>query len=130
MSKVTYPIVIINDRIVFNADWTYALLDTGFPNSVSANGKIGPFAIGTMPTAFFDSFIKLSTPDGAKVTAILSPNDGYNCHLTQDGLTIADEEEEIPRHDYFLPFVDRLHPIVEVRCTACDAVFSSTRGLG
>ena len=80
-----------------------------------------------MPKAFFDSSIKLKTPDGAEVTAILSPNDGYNCHLTQDGVTITDEEEDIPSHDYFLPFVVKRLPIVEgtVNGKQCRLFFDS-----
>ena len=114
MSKVTYPIVKINDRIFFNADGTYVLLDTGFlSRSVSVNGKIGPFNVGMRSKVFLDSFIKLTAPDGSNITAILSPMDGYNCRLTQDGITITDEEEAIPEHDYFLPFVGGLLPIVE-----------------
>ncbi len=113
MSKVSYPFHKISDRIVFNADGTYTLLDTGFPFSISVNGKIGPFSVKTENKVFFDSFINLQAPDGSKVTAILSPMDGYNCHLTQDGITITDEEETIPAHDYFLPFVGSSHPIVE-----------------
>ena len=76
MSKVTYPIVKISDRIVFNAEGTYTLLDTGFPFSISVNGKIGPFNVKTKNKMFFDSFINLQAPDGSKVTAILSPIDG------------------------------------------------------
>ena len=34
MSKVTYPIYKVSDRIVFNANGIYTLLDTGFPMSV------------------------------------------------------------------------------------------------
>ena len=113
MSKVTYPIVKINDRIVFNADGTYVLLDTGFPHSVSFNSKIGPFNVGMQSKVFFNSFINLKAPDGSKVTAILSPMDGYNCHLTQDSVTITDEGESIPEHDYFLPFVGGSLPIVK-----------------
>ncbi len=113
MSKVTYPIVKISDRIVFNAEGTYTLFDTGFPFSISVNGKIGPFNVKTDNKMFFDSFINLQAPDGSKVTAILSLMDGYNCHLTQDGVTITDEEEAIPEHDYFLPFVGSPLPIVE-----------------
>ncbi len=114
MSKVTYPIVKINDRIFFNADGTYVLLDTGFlSRSVSVNGKIGPFNVGMRSKVFLDSFINLTAPDGSNITAILSPMDGYNCRLTQDGITITDEEEAIPEHDYFLPFVGGLLPIVE-----------------
>ena len=54
-------------------------------------------------------------PDGSKITAILSPMDGYNCHLTQDGITITNEPEALPEHDYFLPFagVQKKLPIVE-----------------
>lgn len=113
MTKVTYPICKINDRIIFNDEGTYTLLDTGFPHSVSTNGKIGPFNVGTQAGFFFDSFINLTAPDGTKVMAILSPNDGYNCHLTQDGITISDEAEDIPAHDYFLPFVGGMGPIVD-----------------
>ena len=114
MSKVTYPIVKINDRIFFNADGTYVLLDTGFlSRSVSVNGKIGPFNVGMRSKVYLDSFINLTAPDGSNITAILSPMDGYNCRLTQDGITITDEEEAIPEHDYFLPFVGGLLPIVE-----------------
>ncbi len=112
MNKV-YPIITISDRIVFNADGTYVLLDTGFPNSISLNGKIGPFNVGIQSEGFFDTFINLKTPDGSKVTAILSPMDGYNCRLTRDGLAITNEEETIPEHDYFLPFVGGPFPIVE-----------------
>ena len=127
MSKVTFPILKVNDRIVFNADGTYVLLDTGFPLSCAVDGKIGPFSVRFMPEEVFDSDIKLTTPDGAKVKAILSPNYCYNCHLTQNGLTITDEEEEIPPHDYFLPFVERGYPIVEgtVNGTECRLFFDS-----
>ena len=52
MSKVSYKTVKIDDRIVFNADGTYVLLDTGFPKSASLNGKIGPFSVGRMPEDF------------------------------------------------------------------------------
>ena len=113
MSNVTYPIVKINDRIVFNAVGNYVLLDTGFPHSVSFNGKIGPYNVGMQSKVFFDSFINLIAPDGSKVMAILSPMDGYNCRLTQNGITITDEEEAIPEHDYFLPFIGGWLPIVE-----------------
>ena len=127
MSKVTYPILKVNDRIVFNADGVYALLDTGFPNSIAVNGKIGPFTVGAVPKAFFDSSIRLTTPDGAGVMAILSPNDGYNCLLTQDGITITDEDEDIPQHDFFLPFVEKQLPIVEgtVNGKQCRLFFDS-----
>ncbi|MBP5671014.1 MAG: hypothetical protein J6X49_01370 [Victivallales bacterium] len=113
MSKVTYPLAKINDRVVFNADGTHVLLDTGFPHSVSGNGKIGPFNVGMQSKEFFYSFINLTAQDGSNVTAILSPMDGYNCRLTRDDVTITDEEEAIPEHDYFLPFVGGLLPIVE-----------------
>lgn len=113
MNKVSYPFHKISDRIVFNAEGTYTLLDTGFPFSISINGKIGPFSVKTENKMFFDSFINLQAPDGSKVTAILSPMDGYNCHLTQDGVTITDKEETIPAHDYFLPFEERQFPIVK-----------------
>ena len=113
MNKVSYPIHKISDRIVFNAEGTYTLLDTGFPFSISVNGKIGPFSVKTENKEFFDSFINLQAPDDSKVTAILSPMDGYNCHLTKDGVTITDEEETIPPHEYFLPFVERQFPIVK-----------------
>ena len=115
MSKVTFPIFKVAERIVFNAEGTYVLLDTGFPKSVAVNGKIGPFSVSFESEEFFDSFINLSMPDGSKITAILSPMDGYNCHLTQDGITITDEPEALPEHDYFLPFTGMLKclPIVE-----------------
>lgn len=113
MSKATFPTVKIADRIVFNADGTYALLDTGFPHSASVNGKIGPFSVDRMPEAFCDDFLRLTAPDGTKVTAILSPMDGYNCQLTEKSITITDEEEALPEHDYFLPFVDGRKPVVE-----------------
>jgi hypothetical protein len=113
MSKATYPIIQISDRIVFNAEGTYVLLDTGFPHSVSINGKIGPFHTAMQSKAFFDSFIRLTAPDGSPVTAILSPMDGFNCQLTQGGLMVTDEEEALPAHDYFLPFMEGMHPIVE-----------------
>ena len=113
MSKVTYPIYKVSDRIVFNANGTYTLLDTGFPRSISIDGKIGPFSVATERKGFFDSFINLAMPDGSKVTAILTPMDGYNCHLTQNGVTITDGEEVVPEHDYFLPFVNAMLPIVE-----------------
>ena len=111
--KATYKIHKINERIVFNAEGTYTLLDTGFPESLSSNGKIGPFNVHTKTSAFIDSFLNLVMPDGSKVMAIMSPMDGYNCHLKQDSITISDEEEAIPEHDYFLPFVTRREPIVE-----------------
>ena len=120
MTKVTYKIQKINERIIFNANGTYALLDTGFPFSVSSNGNIGPFLAQTKPEAFLDSFLNLKMPNDSKVTAILSPMDGYNCHLRQDGLTITDEEETIPEHDYFLPFVAGMEPIVEGTMNGCD----------
>ena len=113
MSKVTYPIFKVADRIVFKAEENYVLFDTGFPHSVAVNGKIGPFGVYPYPEAFFDSFINLTMPDGLKVKAILSPMNVYNCHLTPDGITITDEKEAIPEHDYFLPFVERTYPIVE-----------------
>jgi len=112
MTKVTYPILKIDDRIVFNAEGTYTLLDSGFPHSISVNGKIGPFCVGLENRLFFDSFINLTTPDGATVTAIMTPMGGYNCRLSKDSITITDEEEAIPEHDFFLPFLERL-PIVE-----------------
>lgn len=110
MSKVTYPIYKASERIVFNANGTYTLLDTGFPKSISLNGKIGPFSVNTKDRGFFDSFINLTIPDGSKVTAILTPMDGYNCHLTQDSVTITDDEEDIPEHEFFLPFIPALVP--------------------
>ena len=123
MTKATYKIQKINDRIIFNANGTYALLDTGFPFSASPNGNIGPFLAQTKPEAFFDSFLNLKMPDGSKVTAILCPMDGYNCLLRQDGLTISDEEETIPEHDYFLPFVAGMDPIVEGTMNGYDCRF-------
>jgi len=113
MSKFTYPTYKIADRIIFNADGTYVLLDTGFPHSIAVNGKIGPFRVGRKAKEFFDNFINLDLPDGSKVTAILSPMDGYNCYLTPDGITISDEAEDIPEHDFFLPFIEEMLPIVE-----------------
>ena len=113
MSKVTYPIFKVADRIFFKTEENYALLDTGFPRSASVNGKIGPFGAGFAPNEFFDNFINLTMPDSSKVKAILSPMDGFNCLLTPDGITITDENEAIPENDYFLPFVQRKLPIVE-----------------
>ena len=106
MSKETYPIFKLAERIVFNAEGTYVLLDTGCPCSFAVNGKVGSFCVSPKAEEFFDRSIKLVMPNGSKVTAILSPLDGYNCHLTHDSITITDEQEELPEHDYFLPFVE------------------------
>ena len=65
-------------------------------------------------------------PDGAKVTAILSPMDGFNCHLTPDGVTITDETEEIPAHDYFLPFKDVQLPFTNMQAPIVEGAMNGT----
>lgn len=58
MGKVSFEIVKHDDRLFFNDGEKYVLFDTGFisnpfgRNSASVNGKIGPFAVNTMPFLF------------------------------------------------------------------------------
>lgn len=117
MSKVSFEIVKHDDRLFFNDGEKYVLFDTGFisnpfgRNSASVNGKIGPFAVNTMPSVFFKNFINIKINNSA-VTAVFNPMDGFNCLLIGNTLTISDEEITAEGR-YFFEFADDNLPILE-----------------
>ena len=126
MSKVTYPIIKVAERVFFNDGGKYVLLDTGCPMSIAIDGKIGPFAVNAESEKFIDDFINLTMPDGSKVRAILSPMSGYNCLLTQTSVTVTDGQEALPEHDYFLPFVETAHPWMREKLPIVEGAMNGT----
>ena len=131
MSKVSFEIVKHDDRLFFNDGEKYVLFDTGFisnpfgRNSASVNGKIGPFAVNTMPSVFFKNFINIKINNSA-VTAVFNPMDGFNCLLIGNTLTISDEEITAQGR-YFFEFADAGLPILEGRINgkSCRFFFDS-----
>ena len=133
MSKVSYEIIRNDERLFFHDGEKYVLFDTGFfyspmgKNSRSVNGGIGPFRVSTQEKSFFTEFINLQMGDGAKVTAVFNPMDGYNCMLQGNTLTITDEETDPPAAEHFLEFVIPWLPVVEgqVNGHSCRLLFDS-----
>ena len=127
MSKVSFEIVKHDDRLFFNDGEKYVLFDTGFisnpfgRNSASVNGKIGPFAVNTMPSVFFKNFINIKINNSA-VTAVFNPMDGFNCLLIGNTLTISDEEITAQGR-YFFEFADAGLPILEGRLNGASCRF-------
>ena len=117
MSKVSFEIIRHEERLFFNDGEKYVLFDTGFidnpsgKNSASVNGKIGPFSVKTRASVFFRQFINMEI-NGCAVTAVFNPMDGFDCLLTGNTLTIADEEITAQGR-YFLEFADDNLPILE-----------------
>lgn len=131
MGKVSFEIVKHEERLFFNDGEKYVLFDTGFisnpfgRNSASVNGKIGPFAVNTMPSVFFKNFINIKINNSA-VTAVFNPMDGFDCLLVGNTLTISDEEITAQGR-YFLEFADDNLPILEgnLNGTSCRFFFDS-----
>ena len=131
MGKVSFEIVKHDDRLFFNDGEKYVLFDTGFisnpfgRNSASVNGKIGPFAVNTMPSVFFKNFINIKINNSA-VTAVFNPMDGFNCLLIGNTLTISDEEITA-EGKHFFEFADDNLPILEgsLNGTSCRFFFDS-----
>ena len=129
MSKVCYEIIRNDERLFFNDGEKYVLFDTGFlppfsaVKSSSVNAGIGPFRVNGMPKQFFSDFINLTMNDGAGVTAVFNPMDGYNCMLQGNTLTITDEETDLPAAECFLKFLHPQFPLVEGKMNGHDCRF-------
>lgn len=134
MSKAVFTLIKNDDRLFFNDGEKCVLLDTGFirdplgkSNSVSADGKIGPFSVDTMPKEFFKDFINLEMSDGESVTAVFNPMDGYNCILEGETIAITDEETEVVETDHFFNFLEENFSILEgkINGVPCRMLFDS-----
>ena len=132
MSKVSYEIVMKDERPYFYDGKQYVLFDSGFTrgfgrNSASPSGEIGPFKVDRMDEGFFSSFINTVMDDGRKVTAILNPMDGYNCILKGNTLTVSDEEMDVPQHEYAFAFTHSSLPVIDgsINGEKCSLFFDS-----
>ena len=105
MTKVSYKLEKVDGRYYFNDGIKYALIDTGYGRSVSYDGTIGPFKVGTCNLKDLQDFNPTFMHDGQKIGAIICPLNGFSCLLKGDTVTIDDDARELPEHEYFLPFV-------------------------
>ena len=78
MSKVSFEIVKNAERLFFHDGEKYVLFDSGFvrnpwrKNSVSVNGKIGPFKDDEIDQSFLSDFINMEMNDGKEISAVFS----------------------------------------------------------
>ena len=138
MSKITYKLIEHDGRYYFNDGTGFVLVDTGFYiRSHSLNGKIGPFGVSDrspvffFPTlqAFLRDFLGPAKPDGESPKAILYPLDFRGCLLEGDSITIDNSADELPEHDYFLPFIDSSLPIIKGKCNGKPMRFYFDTGM-
>ena len=127
MTKVTYKLIEHDGRYYFNDGTGHFLIDTGYGNvSVSRDGTIGPFATATREV---EDFLGTSRPEGQKAKGILAPMEGYSVLLKGDTVTIDNDAQELPAHDYFIPFVSARNPIIEGKCNGKPMRFFFDSGM-
>ena len=137
MTKISYKLLEHDGRYYFNDGTGYFLIDTGFGyHSISPDGKIGPFdtdakAFGDerASSEFLRMFMGPSRPDGQNVKGILAPMEGYSILLKGDTVTIDDDAKELPTHDYFIPFISDIRPIIEGKCNGKNMRFFFDSGM-
>lgn len=112
MTKVTYKLEKVDGRYYFNDGEKYVLVDTGYGRTVSYNGKIGPYRVGTQDLGGMRSFNPTFMRDGTQIGGFLCPLNGYSCLLKGDTVTIDDNAQELPEHEWFIPFVPGRGPHV------------------
>ena len=105
MTKITYKLDKVDGRCYFNDGAKWILIDTGYTRTVSYDGKIGPFSVGTETLEEMRSFNPTFMHDGQKIGGFLRPLDGYSCLLKGDSVTIDDNAKELPEHAWFIPFI-------------------------
>lgn len=129
MSTVSFEIVKNADRLFFHDGEKYVLFDSGFvksqwgKNSVSVDGKIGPFEVERIGQSFLNEFINMKMNDGEEILAVFNPMDGFNCLLEGNTLTISDEELEHSAKGFFFSFVDSNLPIIEGKINGKEGRF-------
>lgn len=116
MTKISYKMVEVDGRYYFNDGAKYVLVDTGYGRSVSIDGTIGPFKVSLCQKQQLQSFNPTLMPDGSKIGAILYPMDGHSCLLKGDTVTVDDDAQELPEHQFFLPFAHSQAPLLECTC--------------
>ncbi len=105
MAKVTYRLEKVDGRCYFNDGAKHVLIDTGYGWSVSCDGMIGPFKVEGCDLDQLQTFNPTIMHNGRKIGAILFPPNGFSCLLEGDTVTIDNDAEELPEHEWFLPFV-------------------------
>ena len=55
-------------------------------------------------------------PEGQKAKGILAPMEGYSVLFKGEMVTIDNAAQELPAHDYFIPFVSAGAPIIAGKC--------------
>lgn len=115
MTKVTYKLEKVDGRYYFNDGTKYVLIDTGYGRTVSADGKIGPYSVGIETAIEMQSFNPTFVHDGQRVGGFLCPLNGYSCLLKGDSVTIDDNAQEMPEHEWFIPFVPGHAPLVQCK---------------
>lgn len=108
MAKATYRLEKVDGRHYFNDGRKYVLIDTGFGQTVSADGTIGIFNVGMGDREWLHRFNPTVMPDGSFSDGMLCPQTGYSCLMTGgDTVEICDDATELPPHDWFIPYDQR-----------------------
>ncbi len=115
MTQVTFKLKKVDDRYYFNDGEKYVLIDTGYGRTVSYNGKIGPYHVDTQDTEEMWRFNPTFMHDGTQIGGFLCPLNGYSCLLKGDSVTIDDNAQELPEHEWFIPFVPGRAPHVQCK---------------
>ena len=116
MSKVAYKLEKVDGRYYFTDGAKYVLIDTGYGKSVSIDGTIGPFKVNHEDAQWLQSFNPTIMPDGSKIGASLWPQTGFSCLLKDDSVTIDDNAQKLPEHEWFLPYVMTKYPKPLLEC--------------
>lgn len=117
--KAEFKREMVDGRCYFNDGVKHVLVDTGYGSSISADGRIGQFAALKREEQGIQCFNPTIMRNGRKIGAIMYPLDFNGVFLKKDTVEIDDAIQELPEHDWFIPFIGDL-PVLKCKVDGRD----------